>query len=197
MIDLAREIATAALGRDPGPLAKADSLSHHVYVGEDVVVKITDRHSRLDREIALAPHLPDGITAPLLASGRQDDVRYACYARVPGTTPGMHLPDIDAATARALTEQAVERLHRLHAWQPAGDAEKTLSEPLDHGGFTGQDEFRAEIERLLAADKNGVLPAWVGRGLAEIADRAPPAPAPGCLRTPTATGATGSPPATP
>ena len=58
----ARAIATAVLGRDPGPLTAADSLSHQVYVGPDVVVKVIDaaRHARLDREVALAPHLPAG-----------------------------------------------------------------------------------------------------------------------------------------
>jgi len=66
----ARDIAAAVLGRDPGPMAVADGNSHHVYVGPDVVVKIIDaaRHSRLDREITLAPHLPAGLTAPLLGA---------------------------------------------------------------------------------------------------------------------------------
>jgi hypothetical protein len=52
-------------------MASAESSSHYVYVSPDVVVKIigADRHSRLDREIALAPHLPAGLTAPLLDSG--------------------------------------------------------------------------------------------------------------------------------
>jgi hypothetical protein len=60
--DAARAIARAALGRDPGPMAAAESSSHHVYVSPDVVVKIIDAggHSRLGREIALAPHLPAG-----------------------------------------------------------------------------------------------------------------------------------------
>jgi hypothetical protein len=50
-------------------MTAADSDSHHVFVGPDAVVKVIDaaRHSRLDREIALAPHLPAGLTAPLLA----------------------------------------------------------------------------------------------------------------------------------
>ena len=58
--DAARAIGAAALGRDPGPMAATESSSHHVYVGSDVVVKIIDAdgHSRLDREIALAPCLP-------------------------------------------------------------------------------------------------------------------------------------------
>jgi hypothetical protein len=58
----AHEIALAALGRDPGPLTVADSLSHQVFLGPDVVVKIIDAadHTRLEREIALAPHLPAG-----------------------------------------------------------------------------------------------------------------------------------------
>jgi hypothetical protein len=70
--DAAREIAAAALGRDPGPMATAESNSHHVFVSPDAVVKIIDAagHSRLDREITLAPHLPTGLTAPLLGSGR-------------------------------------------------------------------------------------------------------------------------------
>ena len=102
----ARAIAAAALGRDPGPMSVAESSSHHVYVGPDAVVKIIDAagHSRLDREIALAPYLPAGLTAPLLDSGVRRaaalEVRYACYARVPGTAPGMGLPGTDGATAR-------------------------------------------------------------------------------------------------
>jgi len=67
-------------------------------VGTHFVVKMIDaeRHTRLNREIALAPHLPAGMTAPLRASGlyqfRVRDVRYACYARMSGTTPGMGCP---------------------------------------------------------------------------------------------------------
>jgi len=173
MNDIARTIAEAALGRDPGPLEAAKSLSHKVYVGADVVVKIihADRHSRLNREIALAPMLPEGITAPLLASGRHEDLRYAVYARVPGTAPGLHLPDTDANTARKLAEQAVERLELLHTWRP--ESTETLTEELDHGGFTGREAFRQEIERLEKADQDGVVPARVIKGLKEIADRAP------------------------
>jgi hypothetical protein len=84
--DAARAIAAAALGRDPGPMAAAESSSRYVYVSPDVVVKIIDAgdHSRLDREIALVPHLPAGLTAPLLGSGLcrlgTCDVRYACPA---------------------------------------------------------------------------------------------------------------------
>lgn len=173
MNETARMIAEAALGHDPGPLTRARSLSHRVYVGTDVVVKIihADRHSRLNREIALAPLLPEGITAPLLASGDHEDLRYACYARVPGTTPGMHLPNTDADTARALAEQAVERLEKLHNWRP--ESTDTLTEELGHGGFTGREAFRAEIERLQAADREGMVPAHIIKGLTEIADRAP------------------------
>jgi hypothetical protein len=67
----AHEIAIAALGRDPGPLACADSSSHRVYVSPHAVLKMIDAggHGRLAREIALAPHLPAELTAPLLASG--------------------------------------------------------------------------------------------------------------------------------
>ncbi len=173
MNEIARMIAEAALGRDPGPMAAAKSLSHKVYIGDDVVVKLihANRHSRLSREIELVPMLPAGITAPLLASGEHEDLRYACYARVPGTAPGLHLPDTDAKTARKLAEQAVERLELLHAWQPTST--ETLTEELDHGGFTGREAFQAEIQRLQQADKDGVIPAHIVKGLKEIADRAP------------------------
>jgi hypothetical protein len=142
--DAARAIAAAALGRDPGPMATAESSSHCVYVSPDVVVKIIDagRHSRLDREITLAPHLPAGLTAPLLGSGLcrlgTREVRYACYARVPGTTPGMGMPGVDGVTARLLAADAAQRLDGLHSWIPAGHAGQTLREPLDHGGFVSQ-----------------------------------------------------------
>jgi hypothetical protein len=147
--DAARAIAAAALGRDPGPMAAAESSSHHVYVGPDVVVKIIDAggHSRLDREIALAPCLPAGLTAPLLGSGLcrlgTREVRYACYARVPGTAPGMGMPGVDSVTARLLAEEAVQRLGGLHSWMPAGRAGQRLGEPLDHGGFVSQGALHA------------------------------------------------------
>ena len=122
--DAARAIAAAALGRDPGPMTAAKSSSHHVYVGSDAVVKIIDAggHSRLDREIALAPCLPAGLTAPLLGSGLRRlgtrEVRYACYARVPGTAPGMGMPGVDSMTARLLAEEAVQQLGGLHSGCP-------------------------------------------------------------------------------
>ncbi|MFJ7271766.1 phosphotransferase family protein [Streptomyces sp. NPDC099050] len=175
----ARAIAAAALGRDPGPMATAESGSHHVYVGPEVVVKIIDAasHARLNREIALAPHLPAGLTAPLLESGthrlESGDVRYACYARVPGTAPGMGMPGVDGATARAWAEEAVERLGRLHAWVPEGDADRTLRETLDHGGFTGRAAFSAEVEALAAHDRHGTVPPRLLDGLRAIARDAP------------------------
>ena len=177
--DAARAIAAAALGRDPGPMTAAESISHHVYVGSDVVVKIIDagRHSRLDREIALAPHLPAGLTAPLLASGvyrlGTHEVRYACYARAPGTAPGMGMPGTDSLTACLLAEEAVQRLGGLHSWTPAGQAEQTLREPLDHGGFVSQTALLAEVENLAARDRDGTVPRRHLDGLTAIAERAP------------------------
>ncbi|MFJ2647202.1 phosphotransferase [Streptomyces sp. NPDC087420] len=158
----------------------ADSASHHVYVGADVVVKIIDAagHSRLNREIALAPHLPTGLTAPLLGSGLHRlgtrEIRYACYARVPGTPPGMGLPGTDAATARLLAEEAVRRLDGLHGWTPAGHVEQTLREPLDHGGFAGRAALSAELEHFDALDRDGTVPPHLLDGLKAIARHAPP-----------------------
>lgn len=177
--DAARAIAVAALGRDPGPMATAESSSHHVYVGSDVVVKVIDAagHSRLNREVALAAHLPAGLTAPLLGSGfhrlERREVRYACYARVPGTAPGMGMPGVDGATARRLAEEAVQRLDALHSWKPAGHAEQTLRETLDHGGFVSQAALLAEAEKLAALDRHGTIPGRLLDGLMAIAERAP------------------------
>ncbi|GAA3431171.1 phosphotransferase family protein [Kutzneria kofuensis] len=168
MTDLARTIAAAALGRDPGPLTATDSLSHDVYLGADVVVKIADGHTRLSREIALAPHLPAGITAPLLASGAHDAVRYACYTRVPGQPPDMNA--VEAKTARALAEQAIQRLDRLHDWTPPAEALPTLRETLDHGGFTTQEALHEEIDRLSRHE----VPRHLLDGLTAIAKDAPP-----------------------
>lgn len=177
--DAARAIAATTLGRDPGPMATAESSSHHVFVGSDVVVKLIDAagHARLNREIALAPHLPAGLTAPLLDSGIRRlgtrDVRYACYVRVPGTSPGMGMPGVDGVTARSLAQEAVQRLHRLHSWTPAGDAERVLREPLDHGGFTSQAALFTEVENLAALDRPATIPRRLIDGLTAIAERAP------------------------
>jgi hypothetical protein len=160
-------------------MAAVDSSSHDVYVGPDVVVKIIDaaRHSRLDREISLASHLPAGLTAPLLDSGLRPlgprVLRYACYARMPGASPGMGLPGVDGETARLLAEEAVGRLDGLHGWRPSGDAEQTLREPLDHGGFISKTALFAEVDSLAAVDRDGVIPVRLLDGLTAIAERAP------------------------
>jgi hypothetical protein len=177
--DTARVIAAAALGRDPGPMAIAPSDSHHVFVGEDVVVKVIDaaRHSRLEREIVLSPHLPVGLMPPLLASGlyRLDsrDVRYACYERAPGSAPGMGMPNADAATARLLSEQAVRRLRELHRWTPVGAAAQTLNESLDHGGFVSRTALLAKLERLAALNRDATIPHHLLDGLMAIVQGAP------------------------
>jgi aminoglycoside phosphotransferase (APT) family kinase protein len=160
-------------------MVNAASDSHQVYVGSDAVVKVIDaaRHSRLDREIALAPFLPAGLTAPLLTSGLHrlgaSEFRYACYARVPGAAPGMGMPGMDRATARLLAADAVRRLGELHSWMPAGQAEQVLRETLDHGGFVSRDALFAEIEGLAAADRDGTIPRRLIDGLTAIAERAP------------------------
>jgi hypothetical protein len=177
--DDARVIVAAALGRDPGPMVITPSDSHHVFVGEDVVVKVIDaeRHARLQREIALAPHLPVGLTPPLLASGLyrlgSRDVRYACYERALGSSPGMGMPNVDAATARYLSEQAVRRLTQLHRWTPSGAAAQILNESLDHGGFVSRSALLTKVESLAGLDHDATIPHHLLDGLMAIAQRAP------------------------
>lgn len=177
--EAAREIAAAALGRDTGPMATVESGSHQVYVSPDAVVKIIDSagHSRLDREIALAPHLPAGLTAPLLGSGLYrlgtHEFRYACYKRVPGAVPGIGMPGVDGVTARLLTEQAVQQLSGLHGWTPAAHAEQTLRKPLDHGGFVSRAALFAEVENLATLNRDGTVPRRLIDGVMAIAERAP------------------------
>ncbi|MFE1413344.1 phosphotransferase family protein [Streptomyces sp. NPDC058746] len=160
-------------------MTTAESSSHHVYVGADVVVKIIDAagHTRLNREIALAPHLPAGLTPPLLNSGHHRlgtrDVRYACYTRARGAAPGMGMPGVDAATARSLAEEAVQRLDRLHSWTPSAHIGRILGEPLDHGGFTSRSALVAEIEKLAALNRDGTVPRRLVDGLTAIAEHAP------------------------
>ena len=160
-------------------MTTAESISHYVYTSSDAVVKIIDAtgHTRLNREIALAGDLPTGITATLLACGLHrwgtSEVRYACYTRMPGATPGMNMPGVDGATARLLAEEAVQRLDRLHSWKPTGPAEQTLKETLDHGGFVGQPALFAEIETIAALDRNAIVPRHLLDGLTAIAKHAP------------------------
>jgi Ser/Thr protein kinase RdoA (MazF antagonist) len=162
-----------------GPLTLVHSLSHRVYLGPDVVLKVidADRHTRLDREIALAPDLPAGVTAPLVSSGLHTldgrKVRYACYTRMPGTPPGWGLPGLDARAACSLAEQAVHRLGALHAWTPPDRAAGVLREPLDHGGFVSRDALLTLLDDLTAADRAAVVPSALLTALSAIAANAP------------------------
>jgi hypothetical protein len=164
------------LGRDPGELTAVESLSNHVFVGADVVVKLAE-HSRLDREIALAAELPAGLTPPMLGSGIQAydgrEFRYACYQRAPGAPPGAGLPGTDAATARSLTEQAVRRLELLHHWAPSKEADQILRQPLDHGGFVSRADLIELVERLAGTDRDAVVRRTLLDGLHSIAADAP------------------------
>lgn len=174
--EAAHTIAADALGHDPGPLTVAASLSHYVYLGADIVVKLVDAtgHNRLNREITLASHLPPGLGAPLLASGHRQvgrcDVRYGCFTRMPGASPGVGLPTLDADTAKPLIEQAVTRLTDLHAWTPAGQAERTLRESPVFEGFNGRDALLDEADRIAAA---ALLPRRLTDGLIAIAHSGP------------------------
>ena len=85
----------------------------------------------------------------------------------------MGMPGLDAVTARALAEEAVERLNGLHGWIPAGHVEEVLREPLDHGGFTGRAALVADLENLGALDRHRTMPPRLLEGLTAIAERAP------------------------
>ncbi|MFE1957772.1 hypothetical protein [Streptomyces sp. NPDC059479] len=102
---------------------------------------------------------------------------------------GMH--SVDGVTARLLAEEAVQRLHRLHNWTPAGHAEQTLREPLDHGGFAGQAVLLAEVENLAALDQHGTIPRRLFDGLTAVAECAPLTHGQSSRFTRTVTGATG------
>lgn len=90
-----------------------------------------------------------------------------------GTVPGIGMPGVDGMTARSLAEQAVQRRGRLHGWVPAGQAERVLREPLDHGGFDSRAELSAVVESLASLDRDGMVPLQLLDGLTAIAERAP------------------------
>jgi hypothetical protein len=85
----------------------------------------------------------------------------------------MGLPGVDGATALMLAEDAIQHLEGTHSWIPAGRADETLREPLDHGGFVGQAALFAELDRLAAVDRLRILSGHLLDGLAAIAEQAP------------------------
>jgi aminoglycoside phosphotransferase (APT) family kinase protein len=171
----ARMIATTVSGRDPGPLTTAVSMSHYVYLGTDIVVKLVDAagHTRMDREIALARELPPGLGAPLLASGRSEtneyDVRYACFARLPGVPARPDLPGVDAVTARRWADRAARLLVDLHSWTPSTQAAAALRAFPPHEGFISRCKLLSDIESVRTAP----VPPELLDGLVAIAERAP------------------------
>ena len=176
---IARNVATELLGKDPGSFTLAPSSSHHVYVSAEVVVKLigSDDHSRLDREVALLPHLPVRLAAELLGSGSRasdsGNVRYACYRRVLGEAPGIGLPGVDEPTTLNWAAQAVGWLDDLHRWTPAEHVERTLREPLDHGGFVTREQLIADVGRVVGEDRTRLVSRAITDGLAAIAAGAP------------------------
>ncbi|SDP56359.1 Phosphotransferase enzyme family protein [Klenkia soli] len=176
-VDRARAILLDALGRDPGPVQAVDSLSQSVFLGADVVLKVStsaEQGGRLDRETGLLPHLPQGLTAPLLAAGTADlggtTIRYACQTRVPGSAPGIDLPTADETSVRRWAVQAIGMLDLLHGWQPDDDAGRILGDGVDDGSFAGRAPLEQDIDALSAT---GILSDRTVDGLAAVAARAP------------------------
>jgi hypothetical protein len=103
-------------------MATAESSSHHVYVSPDVVVKIIDagRHSRLDREIALAPQLPAGLTAPLPGSGLcrlgTRDGSADCTAGYPPATPDRRWENLLTTAGSSARLRSWPRLRTSRPW---------------------------------------------------------------------------------
>ncbi|WP_027341122.1 phosphotransferase family protein [Hamadaea tsunoensis] len=174
--DAAHHIAAEVLGRDPGPLTTADSMSHYVFLGAGIAVKLIGAHihDRLDLEVTLAPRLPAGLGAPLIAAGRTEfagtEIRYAVFTRMPGVRAGVGLPGADDATARRWAEQAVRRLHDLHRWTPDGEVEQALRKSPVHEGFVGRAALLEQIERI---DRAAVVSRWLVDRLRAIAASAP------------------------
>src|SRR5580693_3330842 len=142
-------------------------------------VAVSVRRSRaasLRTRPTLMPRMPSASTIPKIVAASMICASDGTLLRV-----STLIPDAPAAscwavvitTARLLAEQAVRRLGELHAWTPAADAEPTLREPLDHGGFVTQAALRADIERLAALDLDGFIEPALLDGLAAIAERAP------------------------
>jgi hypothetical protein len=101
-------------------MATVESSSHSVYVSSDVVVKIIDAagHSRLDREIALVPHLPTGLTAPLLGSGlyRQSSGSTDCIAGYPRATPNRRWEKLLTTADSSARLRFLPRLRTSLSW---------------------------------------------------------------------------------
>ena len=72
-----------------------------------------------------------------------------------------------------LGNEAVGQLDELHGWAPSANAEETLRESLDHGGFTSHLALVAEIDNLAVLNRDEIIPRPLIEGLMHIAERAP------------------------
>lgn len=118
----------------PGDPIPVESESNDVWSIGELFLRVCWRgdRARLEREMLVAAHLPDGVPYPaVVASGRDEALSWTVTRRLPGSTVSALWDTLSVDERRAVIRQHAQILEALHAWRPPpGVSEALRRRPL-------------------------------------------------------------------
>jgi Phosphotransferase enzyme family len=118
----------------PGDPVPVESESNDVWSIGELFLRVCWRgdRARLEREMLVAAHLPDGVPYPaVVASGRDEALSWTVTRRLPGSTVSALWDTLSVDERRAVIRQHAQILEALHAWRPPpGVSEALRRRPL-------------------------------------------------------------------
>jgi hypothetical protein len=141
----------------PGDPVLLETESNDAWRIGDLVVRVCWRgdRARLQREMLVATHLPEGIPYPTIISGGRDEVlSWTVTRRLPGVALSDLWDSLPIDQRRAAIRQHAQTLKTLHAWQPPPRVSEALRQrppvdPNDPATIVGADVNPLPLSRAM------------------------------------------------
>ena len=141
----------------PGDPRLVESESNDAWIIGELVLRVCWRGDpgRLERELLVAAHLPEGIPyPPVVAGGRDQALSWTVTRRLPGSTLSALWDTLPPGERRAAIRQHAQILQTLHAWRPppavsAAIRHRPPVDPADPATIVGMDVNPLPVSRAL------------------------------------------------
>jgi hypothetical protein len=164
----------------PGDPQLMESESNDVWSIGELVLRVCWRgdRARLERELLVATHLPEGVPyPPVVAGGRDEALSWTVTRRLPGAALSALWDTLPPGERRAAIRRHAQILRTLHAWHPppavsAAIRRRPPADPADPATIVGADVNPLPVSRaMLLVEAARRLP-FVDPGVIDaVADR--------------------------